>query len=81
MTTTKFTIKEWIEEGIKRGASHVVIMCDTFDYEDYPVYIMPGEDPAEKRSYENMQRPMECYDLRMDIDAQLNERRANHWDM
>ena len=81
MAATRHDIKEWIDEGIERGASHVVIMCDTWDYEDYPIYIMPGEDPAEKRSYENMQRPMECYDLRMDIEAQLNEQRANHWDM
>lgn len=81
MPTTKFTIKEWIDEGIKKGATHVVIMCDTWDYEDYPVYIMPGEDPRDKATYENMQRPMECYDLRMDIDAQLNESRANHWDI
>ena len=81
MPTTKFTIKEWIDEGIKKGATHVVIMCDTWDYENYPIYVMPGEDPREHCSYENMQRPDECYDLRMNIDAQLNERRANHWDM
>ena len=81
MTATRLNIKEWIEEGIEKGATHVVIMCDTFDYEDYPVYIMVGEDPRDKASYENMQRPMECYDLRMDIDAQLNEYSASHWDM
>jgi len=81
MTATRQDIRDWIEEGIKRGATHVVIMCDTFDYENYPSYIMPGEDPRDKCSYENMQRPDECYDLRIDIEAQLNEHRALHWDM
>jgi len=80
MAATRQDIRRWIIEGIERGATHVVIMCDTFDYEDYPVYIMPGEDPRDRCSYENMQRPMECYDLRMDIEAQLNEQTANHWD-
>lgn len=81
MTATRQDIRDWIAEGIEKGATHVIIMCDTFDHENYPSYIMPGEDPKEKRSFENMQRPDECYDLRMDIDAQLNEDRANHWDM
>lgn len=81
MTATRQDIIDWIEEGIEKGATHVVVMCDTFDHENYPIYVMSGEDPRKHCSYENMQRPDECYDLRMDIDAQLSERRANHWDM
>ncbi len=79
MATTKEDIKRWFERGVKIGATHVVIMCDTFDWEDYPVYIMPGEDArykAETMNGPNMQQVMEVYNLSMPMEAQLNERRS-----
>jgi hypothetical protein len=49
--------QEWIEEGLKKGADYVFVVCDTFSYEDYPVYVMPGElAEADKKYSENMQR-------------------------
>lgn len=35
MTTTKEQIREWFVEGVKQKATHMVIVCDTFDWEDY----------------------------------------------
>ena len=81
MATSRYEIKQWIEEGIEQGATHVIIMCDTFDYEDYPVYVMPGENPREKARRGEMQIIMECYNLSMDIDEQMKEHRAVHWDV
>jgi hypothetical protein len=50
-------LDDWIAEGRKRGATHVVRMLDVFewrgqlpdniDYPDYPLYVMPGQTPAE----------------------------------
>ena len=79
--TQMHTINGWLDEGIEKGATHVIVMCDTFSYEDYPVYVMPGQNPRDVMPKGNMKRPVECYDLRKDIDLQLNEGRANHWDI
>jgi hypothetical protein len=59
----------------------MLVVCDTFDYEDYPVFVTPGADcNAILRHYQcaDMQRVMEVYDLNMEIGAQLAERRAWH---
>ena len=75
---------KWFDEGVAQGATHLIIMCDGFDFDDYPVFIMPGRSVREevslreKNSAESMQRVMEVYDLRMDKAAQLGEERAFH---
>ncbi len=72
MTTIK-TIRKWLERGKEEGATHVIVVCDTFDYEDYPVMVSPGEDVREKETEysDNMQKVMEVYNLNMDIEEQL----------
>ncbi len=81
MAATKDKIREWVERGVKTGATHVIVVCDTWDYEDYPVYVESSQSVQEKLSYyqnASMQRVMEVYNLSMDIKAQLNEHRAWH---
>lgn len=79
MATTREDIKEWCERGIKEGATHMIVVCDTFDWEDYPVYVKKGEDA--KKKYEqyasgaNMQKVMEVYNLTKDLTAQLSKHR------
>lgn len=79
MGTTKDDIRRWLASGRETGATHLVVMCDTFDHSDYPVFIPPGEDAREAvgklRSHE-MQRVMEVYNLAMPDDEQLAEHRA-----
>lgn len=82
MATTKDKIRRWLERGIAEGATHVIVATDTFDYGDYPVNVMPGDDPrerAEELRNEKMTKVMEVYSLRMDIEDQLNEPRAFHY--
>ncbi len=82
MAATKADIREWFIRGKKEGATHMLVMCDTFDHDDYPVYIEAGKsarEEATKRNGESMQRLMECYDLRLPMDEQLNETRAFHY--
>jgi hypothetical protein len=78
--TGKDTIRSWLLEGKNAGASYVIVACDTFDYEDYPVFVGPNDSfgAAISRASTNMQRPMEVYDLSLDFESQLNEYRAWH---
>jgi hypothetical protein len=83
MATSREDIRGWLKEGKKQGATHTIVVCDTFDHEDYPVHVKPGEDVRKK--YEeyngpNMQRVMEVYSHAHDHEAQLNEHRAFHFD-
>lgn len=75
--TTQKDIKRWFDEGIRRGAKWMLVLCDTFDYEDYPVYTTTATDTLSR--YNNpgkMQRVMEVYDLSLDAEPQLCERRS-----
>jgi hypothetical protein len=72
-------IEWWIEQGKTKGATHTIIVCDTFDYTDYPVHVMPNEDINEvKQKYDgrNMQRVMEVYKHSISHEEQLNTYRA-----
>lgn len=82
--TTQADIRGWLEQGKANGATHVIVACDTFDYEDYPVNVMPGQDPrkvAEDYDRKDMQTVMEVYALHLDWDSQLNERRSKHFEL
>jgi hypothetical protein len=61
----------------------MVVVCDTFDYEDYPVYVMPGENARERAAEcdaQSMQRVMEVYRLADSIEEQLAEDRVFRYD-
>ncbi len=76
---SKFQIREWLNEGLAQGATHVIIVCDTFDYDDYPVYVMSGQDARKiKEEYDGkgMQKVMEVYKLSMDLETQLAQFRS-----
>lgn len=72
-------IREWLEDGASIGATHVIVCCDTYDYTDYPSYVMPNESVVacvRNKSCYPMTKIMEVYNLSMDIERQLQERRA-----
>ena len=57
---------EWKKQGMEQGAKYMISVCDTFNYDDYPVYVMPDENLDEKkRAYDgvNMQRINEVVTL------------------
>lgn len=81
--TTKEDIKEWLNRP-HEGMSHMLVVCDTFDHGDYPVFISKEkkiEDAIADYS-KNMQRVIEIYSFspKYTQDEQLNERRARHLD-
>lgn len=54
--------QRWIKEGKKKKARAILIVCDTFSYEDYPVYVSKNENVSTVRArYDgvNMQRVQE----------------------
>jgi hypothetical protein len=83
--TTPNEIREWLNEGLKFKATHVLIVCDTYDYENYPVYVLPGQDVrkvAEAHNDPSMTRLMEVYSLTgvHPIEVQLRQARSFNYD-
>ena len=79
MGTTKADIREWLERAKKKGATHMIVACDQFDYEDHPVFVMPGEDPRERKEKLDqapMQKVMEVYAVFLPWEEQLNAHRS-----
>jgi len=75
--TSRLDISDWFDRGVFEGKSHMLVMCDTFDYEDYPVFTDTDEECLNK--YKNpgkMQGVMEVYDLKAEKNEQLNQRRV-----
>lgn len=84
MSTSKWELGLWFDRGVAQGATHMIVVCDTFDHEDYPVYVMPGQNVrAEAAKYDgkNMQIIMEVYHLQLDRDTQMAEHRAFHYEL
>jgi hypothetical protein len=75
--TTANDIREWFDEAKRIGSTHMIVVCDTFDHEDYPIGVyrpIVGDEQC-LREYDahngtNMQRVMEVYDLRKSWESQ-----------
>jgi hypothetical protein len=79
--TTRQTIEDWLKRADSKNATHVIVVCDSFDHEDYPVFVAQGEDiHARIAHFQNapMQRVMEVYNMSLPIADQLAEYRAYH---
>ena len=81
MAATRQDIQRWFEEGVEKGATHMIVICDTYDWEDYPVYVSKEEDVRKVYDeWRKTQRVMEVYSLKMSMADQMNEHRAFHFD-
>jgi hypothetical protein len=83
MVTTREEIKSWLEHGRGEDITHMIVVCDTFDWDDYPVYVTGKENVREvysKYNGPNMQKVMEVYSFNHDLEKQLKEVRAYHFD-
>lgn len=76
-------ITRWLNENSQaKDITHMLVVCDTYDYEDYPVYVY-GEDSLAERIdefSEDMQKVMEVYSFNKPLSPQLAELRAWHTD-
>lgn len=75
--TTRDELREFLSWA-KPMHTHMLVVCDTFSHEDYPVFV--AEHRSVKReiaeSSTGMSRVMEVYDLRQPIEPQLAAERA-----
>lgn len=78
MGTTPQDIEEWFDTGVKDKKEFLIVVCDTFSHEDYPVYVSKENfwEKHDSYSYKNMQMIIEVYDLKKDKTAQLKEHRS-----
>ena len=76
MAASRDQIREWFQEGKKNGATHMIVVCDTFDYDDFPVYVLPGTNArkaADEERAKSMQNVIEVYDLSLSEDEQVDK--------
>ena len=79
MGTSTQEIRNWFNQGTRIGATHMIVVCDTFDYEDYPAYVMLDDDVHtmhDEIDGKNMQKVMEVYNLSMNREEQLSQHRV-----
>lgn len=78
MPTTQSDLGRWFDRGVADGEAYMVVWCDTFDYSDYSAYYGSREEAQQAldKDGQNMQKAMECYDLRKSKEAQMEQRRA-----
>lgn len=82
MGTSRDDITQWLHQGQAKGATHMIVVCDTFDWSDYPVFVMPGQDArqiAKQNDGPNMTKLMEVYKLSDDWQTQLDQRRCHNY--
>jgi len=77
MPATIKDIRRWIKDAQEQNATHLIVVCDTFDWEDYYIAVKPDQDlQAVITAHDgpNMQKVMEIYDLSLDINTQISRR-------
>ncbi len=64
----------WFKEGLRQKAEYMIVVCDTYDHEDYPVYATAAnfKEKHEEHDGKNMQRVMEVYNLSLPMEPQVN---------
>ena len=81
MAASKQDIRNWFNLGVRGGATHMLVVCDKFDYDDYPVYVAVKDlvvsdfdsvdDAIAYYEKDSMQEIQEVYDLSEDREQQL----------
>jgi hypothetical protein len=77
--TSQSDIRSWFKRGVEDGYEFMLIVCDTYDYGDFPVYTDKetfDERYAMHSNPKHMSKIMEVYNLKMDMESQLAEHRA-----
>lgn len=75
MSATKSEIANWFDRGIKKEMKYLIVVCDTFEYENYPVFAISDDDVVDKfktYSEKSMQKVEEVYNLTENREEQLN---------
>jgi hypothetical protein len=85
MSTTKENIQRWLERAKEQNATHLVVVCDKFDMEDFPILV--GGDSIYQDIISVIDRYkddpdnyliMEVYNMSINTEPQLTEYRVWH---
>lgn len=75
MTATRSDVNRWIEIAKKNGDEYIISVCDTYDWDDYPVFCKTKEillESYEEYAYgRNMQKVNEI--IRINKDGTITE--------
>lgn len=77
MATTINDIREWFEDGDNGENTHMIVVVDTFDYTDFPIYVGKSEDVRATYHHlngEKMQKVMEVYSYKDSFEEQAGGR-------
>lgn len=70
-------IRGWFREGVAKGRTHMVIVCDTFSHDDHPEYFDNADDVRKREAgLGSMERVMEVYHLLSPMEEQVTQRRC-----
>ena len=80
MTASLSDINRWFDNGVTYHRDFMIVMCDTYEYDNYPVYCSADEfdEVYEKKKSKPMQSVQEVYDLSLSKDAQLAQARTRN---
>lgn len=82
MAASRDDISQWFDRGVAQRATHMIVVTDTFDWDDYPVFVRPEDDAFEVASaydQKNMQAVIGVYSLSMDKEPQITEWRVKNY--
>ncbi len=79
MSASMQNIKSWFDEALKNKCTHLIIVTDTYDYSNHPVYVNEVEDVrkiADQITNErNMEKVEEVYLMSMGWKSQSRSQR------
>lgn len=66
MSASSEELGYWFDRGVEQKATHMIVVCDSFSWEDYPVYIKENENVQNTaRFYDSVGQVMEVYALHL----------------
>ncbi len=78
--TTSTVIHSWFKAAKAEGSKYLIVACDSFSHEDYPVFCKTADDAlagVDRLKNADMQRVMEVYDISLGWKAQEHGRVMN----
>lgn len=79
MAASMEDLRNWFRHGAASGHRYMIVLCDTYDWEDYSKYADSRQGAQEiVDNPGDMTRVMEVYDLEASMETQLAEYRAWH---
>jgi hypothetical protein len=55
--TSALEIKEWFDRAKAEGARYMIVVCDTFSHDDYPVFCKDADDAKAQYKHYTTRRP------------------------